>query len=142
MNATVVSFPGKDRGGQKNTTMQIQKFSLKKRAKSFHFAFNGFYQFFATQHNAVIHAAATGLVVALSLLVKLPLSKFLFVITAIGLVWIAELFNTAIEQLCDMVCPRQHPQIKFIKDVSAAAVLVAALMAVITACIIFIPVLL
>ena len=122
--------------------MQIQKFSVRKRTKSFQFAFHGLYQFFSTQHNAIIHAIATGVVITLSAIIKLPLNKFLFVIIAIGLVWMAELFNTAIEQLCDMVCPKQHPQIKFIKDVSAAAVLVTALIAVITACIIFIPVLL
>jgi diacylglycerol kinase (ATP) len=122
--------------------MQTQKFSLRKRAKSFHFAFNGLYQFFTTQHNAIIHAVATTAVIILSLLVKLAFSKFLFIVIAIGLVWVAELFNTAIEQLCDMVCPQQHPQIKFIKDVSAAAVLITAIIAVITACIIFIPVLL
>jgi diacylglycerol kinase len=122
--------------------MQTQKFSLRKRAKSFHFAFNGLCQFFTTQHNAIIHAVATMAVITLSLLVKLAFSKFLFIVIAIGLVWVAELFNTAIERLCDMVCPQQHPQIKFIKDVSAAAVLITAIIAVITACIIFIPVLL
>jgi diacylglycerol kinase (ATP) len=122
--------------------MQTQKFSLRRRAKSFQFAFHGLYRFFNTQHNAIIHAVATGVVVVLSAIIKLPLSKFLFVIVAIGLVWMAELFNTAIEQLCDMVCPQQHPQIKFIKDISAAAVFITAVMAVITACIIFIPALL
>lgn len=119
--------------------MEAQKFSIKKRAKSFHFAFNGLYQFFKTQHNALIHAVATVAVIAFSLAIHLPLAKFLFVAIAIGLVWMAELFNTAIEQLCDMVCPQQHPTIKFIKDLSAAAVLVAALVAVIIAFIIFIP---
>jgi len=69
----------------------------------------------------------------------LPPAKWLFIVIAIGLVWVAELFNTAIEKLCDMVCPEQHPQIKFIKDVSAAAVLVTAIIAMITGCIIFIP---
>src|SRR5450432_2821236 len=122
--------------------MQTQKFSLRKRAKSFHFAFHGLYRFFITQHNAIIHATATGVAIVLSLILKLPATKMLFIIVAIGLVWMAELFNTAIEQLCDMVCPQQHPQIKYIKDISAAAVLITAIIAVITACIIFIPVLL
>ena len=85
---------------------------------------------------------ATGVAIVLSLILKLPPTKMLFILIAIGLVWMAELFNTAIEQLCDMVCPQQHPQIKYIKDVSAAAVLVTAFIAVLTACIIFIPVLL
>lgn len=122
--------------------MEAQKFSVKKRAKSLGFAFNGLHHFFSTQHNALLHAAATVLVIALAIIIQLPLSKLLFVVIAIGLVWMAELFNTAIEQLCDMVCPQQHPTIKFIKDVSAAAVLVTAITALVTACIIFIPALL
>jgi diacylglycerol kinase (ATP) len=122
--------------------MKQEKFSLRKRAGSFRFAFDGLLQFFRTQHNALIHLAATIAVVVLSVFVHLPLSKFLFIVIAAGLVWMAELFNTAIEKLCDMVHPEQHPQIKFIKDVSAAAVLVTAIVAIVTGCIIFIPVLL
>lgn len=122
--------------------MEAQKFSLKKRAKSVHFAFSGLYQFFNTQHNAIVHAVATVAAVGLAWVLHLPAEKWLFIAFAIGLVWMAELFNTAIELLCDMVCPRQHPTIKFIKDVSAAAVLITALLAAITACIIFIPALL
>jgi diacylglycerol kinase (ATP) len=120
--------------------MSKQRFSLRKRLKSFGYAFQGLQQFFISTHNAIIHAAATVVVIVLAVIVHLPLNKFLFVIVAIGLVWMAELFNTAIEKLCDMVYPHEHPQIKFIKDLSAAAVLVTSLMAVIIFLIIFIPV--
>jgi len=119
--------------------MEQQKFSWRNRLKSFRFAFNGLYQFFKTTHNAIIHAVATIAAFVLAVFVHLPLSKFLFLLFAIGIVWMAELFNTAIEKLCDMVHPGPHPQIKFIKDLSAAAVLIAAFVAVITAFIIFIP---
>ena len=119
--------------------MQTEKFSVRRRAKSVHFAVDGLRQFFATQHNALIHAAATAAVIILALIVPLPVSQLLFIIFSIGLVWMAELFNTAIEKLCDIVNPQQHPSIKFIKDVAAAAVLVTAMVALITACIIFIP---
>ncbi|HTL07566.1 MAG TPA: diacylglycerol kinase family protein [Chitinophagaceae bacterium] len=122
--------------------MQTTKFSLRKRAKSFTYAFAGIRHFFSTQHNAIIHAAATIAAIGLSIYLALPLTQLLFILLAIGLVWMAELFNTAIEQLCDMVCAEQHPQIKFIKDLAAAAVLVTAIIALATACIIFIPALL
>jgi len=49
------------------------------------------------------------------------------------------LFNTAIEKLADMVSGDFHPSIKFIKDVSAAAVMVSAMAAFITGAIIFLP---
>jgi diacylglycerol kinase len=143
MRKKVTPFPGRGRGGQtKTNAMQTQKFSFRRRAKSFHFAFEGLVHFFNSQHNAIIHAAATVAAIVLAVILHLPMVQLLFIVVAICLVWMAELFNTAIEQLCDMVCPQQHPKIKFIKDVSAAAVLVTALMAFITACIIFIPALL
>ncbi|MFT3936858.1 MAG: diacylglycerol kinase family protein [Chitinophagaceae bacterium] len=119
--------------------MQTQKFSLKKRAKSFRFAFEGIHYFFNTQHNAIIHALATVAAIALAVVAQLPLTKFAIIIIVIGLVWMAELFNTAIEQLCDVVSPGHNPRIKYIKDIAAAAVLITAIMAIITACIIFIP---
>lgn len=49
---------------------------------------------------------------------------------AIGLVLATELLNTAIEKLVDHLHPAQHPEIKVVKDVAAAAVLVASLAAV------------
>ena len=49
---------------------------------------------------------------------------------AVGLVWVAELFNTAVEQLCDHLHPEVHPQIRAVKDIAAAAVLVASAVAI------------
>jgi diacylglycerol kinase len=51
----------------------------------------------------------------------------------------AELFNTAIEVLVDLVSPDIHPKAKIVKDVASAAVLVAAIFAAIVGLIIFIP---
>lgn len=48
---------------------------------------------------------------------------------AIGLVLTAELLNTALEGLVDLVSPQDHPLAKEAKDVAAAAVLVASLAA-------------
>jgi len=57
----------------------------------------------------------------------------------IGLVWVTELINTCLEKMMDFVSKERHPDIKFIKDVSAAAVLVAAITSVAVGCFIFIP---
>ena len=51
------------------------------------------------------------------------------VVIAVGLVWVAELINTAIEVLIDHLHPAQHEQVRIIKDCAAAAVLVASLVA-------------
>ena len=115
------------------------RFSIRARIKSFQYAFEGLKAFFGEQHNALVHAAATGIVILLCVVVKLHGTELLFIVLVTGLVWIAELFNTAIEKLCDLVSPGFNPRVKFIKDVAAAAVLVSALVAVITAFIIFIP---
>ncbi len=58
---------------------------------------------------------------------------------AVGFVWTAELFNTAIEKIMDFISIEKKPAIKYIKDLAAAAVLVAAMAALITGLIIFIP---
>lgn len=119
--------------------MQTQKFSWQQRARSFGFAFDGICTFFKTQHNAIIHAVATIAVIVTGFSVHLAATEWLFITIVIAMVWAAELFNTAIEKLCDMVSPQRNPAIKFIKDVAAAAVLVTAIAAVVTGGIIFLP---
>ena len=56
-----------------------------------------------------------------------------------AVVWMAELFNSAIEKAMDFISTEKHPQIKLVKDLAAAAVLITALAAVIVGGIIFIP---
>jgi diacylglycerol kinase len=57
----------------------------------------------------------------------------------VGGVWATEMLNTCLETMADLICPEEHPTIKFIKDLAAGAVLVAAITAVIVGLIIFIP---
>jgi diacylglycerol kinase (ATP) len=65
--------------------------------------------------------------------------EWLFQILTIALVISLEGLNTAIEKLADFIHPEQHPKIGFIKDISAGAVLLAGLAALIIGCIIYIP---
>ncbi len=66
-------------------------------------------------------------------------TEFIFIVFMIGIVMAAELFNTAIEEVCDMVKAEQHPHVAKIKDLAAAAVLVSSFTALLVGCIIFIP---
>ena len=50
-----------------------------------------------------------------------------------------ELMNTAIEKICDLITKDIHPVIKVVKDISAAAVLIAAIGSLFTGAIIFLP---
>lgn len=100
------------------------------RAKSFHYAFEGWWFVLRTQHNAWIHAVVTLAVVVVGLWVGLPMRDWATLILAVMAVWMAEFMNTAIEAVVDMTMPDIHPLAKVAKDVAAAAVLVGALGAV------------
>lgn len=119
--------------------MSGKKFSIGDRIKSFSFALQGLAAFFRTQHNAWIHALAAGLAVAAGFYFRIGAHDWCWIVAAIALVFMAELFNTALEFLCDVVSPEIHPTIKKVKDISAAAVLIAALAAVVVGTIVFWP---
>ena len=64
---------------------------------------------------------------------------FVALIVVVAMVWTAELLNTAIETLCDVVSPDHDTAIARVKDVSAGAVLCSALGALAVGCVIFGP---
>ncbi|HEY0299377.1 MAG TPA: diacylglycerol kinase family protein [Arachidicoccus sp.] len=116
-----------------------EKFSIKKRIASFRYAYEGLRFFIATEHNARIHLAATIAVIVFGLCYKISKMQWIVVCVVVALVFAMEMVNTAIEKLCDFVAPEKHEIIKQIKDISAAAVLISAVAALITALIIFLP---
>jgi diacylglycerol kinase len=119
--------------------MKKQKFSLFDRAKSFRYAFEGVIDFFKAEHNAVIHLFSTIIVVMLSFICSVSRMEAVALAGAIGFVWVCELFNTAIERMMDHITPERNLSVKFIKDVSAAAVLFASVTSFIIGAIVFIP---
>jgi diacylglycerol kinase len=84
-----------------------------------------------TQPNARIHAAATVCVIVLGLWLGLSSVEWAILALTFGFVWTAEFFNTAFEATVDLASPDVHPLAKTGKDVSAAAVLVAAITSVV-----------
>lgn len=99
----------------------------------------GIRQFIHREHNARIHLVATiGVVIAARVL---SVSRMEAVVLAmvIGLVWVAEMINTCLEQTTDLISREKNPGIKYIKDLAAGAVLVAAITAVVVGLFIFIP---
>ena len=109
------------------------------RALSFVYAFAGIVRFFKTEQNARIHLLATLGVIALSCTYGITSMEAIMLLLTMGSVWAAEIFNTCIEKVMDFISTERHPQIKFIKDMSAGAVLVTAVAALFTGLIIFIP---
>lgn len=114
-------------------------FSISARLKSVGYALEGITLFFKTQHNALIQAIAAIIVIVLGFIWEVNASEWCLLIFAIALVFIAEMLNTAIEFLTDLASPDIHPQAKKVKDVAAAAVLIAAIAAAIVGAIIFLP---
>jgi diacylglycerol kinase len=119
--------------------MEKRTFSWKKRAASFGYAFQGIIALFRTEHNAWIHGGLTVAALLLSILLKISKTEFILLIIAMTLVWMAEIINTAIEKSMDLISTEKHPQIGLVKDLSAAAVLVSAVAALIIGTIIFLP---
>jgi diacylglycerol kinase len=111
----------------------------KSRAASFGYAFSGIWRLLRTQPNARIHTIATICVVALSAWLGVSRVEWAILALTIGLVWTAEFINTALEAVVDLASPNLHPLAKIGKDVSAAAVLVAAITSVVVGLLILGP---
>ncbi|MDO7743798.1 MAG: diacylglycerol kinase family protein [Pedobacter sp.] len=112
---------------------------MRRLIKSFGYALSGIAYTTKTQLNFKIHLLAVAVVILLGWFLKLTTSEWLWIVSAIGLVLVTELVNTAIELLVDLVSPDFNPQAGKIKDIAAGAVLIAAAIAVVTGAIIFIP---
>ena len=112
---------------------------LKKRIKSFGYAFKGIASLIRKEHNAWIHCTAIVLVTIAGFHFDITSTEWCIVVLCFGLVLAAEGFNTAIERLVDLVSPDFHPIAGDVKDVAAGAVLICAIAAAIVGMIVFIP---
>jgi len=110
-----------------------------KRTPGFKFAISGLIHTVKSETNFRIHLIIASIVAILGFYFKISGVEWLFIVLAIGIVLMAELFNTAIEILVDMVSPDFNSKAGHIKDIAAAAVLIVVIAAVITGLIIFIP---
>jgi diacylglycerol kinase (ATP) len=112
---------------------------MKKFIRSFGYAFKGLSYATATQLNFRIHLVATLLALFMGYALHVSTNEWQWIILCVALVLITELLNTAIEFLTNLVSPGYNELAGHVKDVSAGAVVVAALFALITGTIIFLP---
>lgn len=96
------------------------------RIVAFHHAFSGWWYVLRTQRNAWIHAVATLGVIVLGSWLRIERSEWAVLLLAVGLVWLAEFLNTALEAVVDLASPKMHPLARVGKDVGAAGVLISA----------------
>ena len=108
--------------------------------QSFKCAFGGIFTAIREERNTKIHFAAALFVMVLGFLLGLSSVKLAILALTCGLVIACETINTAIERIVDMVKPEYDERAKKIKDISAGAVLSAAITAAFVGIIFFGPV--
>jgi diacylglycerol kinase (ATP) len=118
---------------------ETKRFSVANRLQSFRYAARGLGRLCSTQHSAWLHAFATIAVVLAGIALQVSIADWCWLVLAISLVWMAEAFNTALESLANAISPNYHPLIRDAKDMSAGAVLIAALAAAIIGSLVFWP---
>lgn len=107
--------------------------------KSFGYAFEGIFTGIKKERNMKIHVAATIFVVIAGFLFDISVTEWCICLILFGMIMALELVNTAIEAVVDLVTEERKPLAKIAKDTAAGAVLIAAIMAAVIGCIIFLP---
>ena len=89
--------------------------------------------------NFKIHVAFALLAGIAGFLLHISVHEWIVVLMCTGFVICMEMLNTAIEQLCNVVKQDIHPVIRIVKDISAGAVMVSAVIAFLCGMVIFLP---
>jgi diacylglycerol kinase len=116
---------------------KVLKF-ITNRIKSFGPALKGLFWLFKNEGNAQFHLIATIVVVIAGFYFKVTLFEWILLCFAIGLVITAEALNTAIEKTIDLLHPQKHEKAGLVKDLAAASVLIASILAIIVGLLVFI----
>lgn len=106
---------------------------------SFKYALEGVISALKEEPNLKIHILIAIVVLGLSYFLQISKQDWINIILVIGFVFAIEFTNTAIEAVVDAFTDKKHPGAKLAKDISAGAVLLAALTAVILGILIFVP---
>jgi diacylglycerol kinase (ATP) len=112
---------------------------MRKFIRGFGFAFKGLAYATKTQLNFRVHLVAALVAVILGFILKLTVYEWLWIILSCAIVLVTELLNTSLEILTDLVSPEYNKLAGHVKDVAAGAVVIAAIFALITGIIIFLP---
>ena len=111
----------------------------KRLTNSFKYAIEGLKTAYIEEQNLRVHTLCSILVIIFGFVFHLSKIEFSICLILIGLVLMAEFFNTSIESVVDMITLEKNPYAKKAKDVAAAGVLVFALISAVIGLIIFLP---
>jgi diacylglycerol kinase len=112
---------------------------MKKRIRSFVYAGRGIRLVFSSEANMKIHIVVATLVVICGFIFNINTTEWIACLLCIGLVFGAEMINTAIENVVDLASPDYHELAGKAKDIAAGAVLICAIVSVIIGILIFLP---
>ncbi len=106
---------------------------------SFRYALRGLRAVISSERNAKLHLVFALAAILLSFLLKISTLEFLFVVTFIVMVLLAEIINTAFEKTLDLISQENNHLVQLTKDMMAAGVLITAVGALVVAAVIFGP---
>lgn len=112
---------------------------IKGRLKGIAYAFKGGIELLRTEASIQVQFFLAIVITIAGFYFEISREEWMAQILCIGLVMGLEGLNTAIEEIADFVHPEQHPKIGKLKDFAAGAVGIAALIAIVIACVIYIP---
>ncbi len=112
---------------------------LRRFARGFYYAGRGIVYVFRHERNARVHLVFAALAFLVGLWLRVSDAELAAIFFAIIIVFLAEIFNTAVEKTLDLVDPHHNPHVMLIKDMTAGAVMVAATAAAVVGVVIFAP---
>ena len=115
------------------------KSKVKKLSNSFKYAGTGIFSAFKSELNMQVHFCLMLLVILCGIIFEISLFEWQICIVLFGVVIGAEIFNTAIETVVDLVMPNINEKAKLAKDLAAGAVLIIAISAAVVGLTIFVP---
>ena len=110
-------------------SQNLKHLSLKRVLRSFKFSFDGLKYAYLHEQSLILHVLVMTLVVIFGLVFKITPMQWVITLVMGALILVAELFNTSIEAVVDMVTEEYHPLAKVAKDTASAACFVADLIA-------------
>ena len=102
-------------------------------------AFRGLFLMLSKERNFKIQLVLFSIVIILGFIFQISFHDWVILLLVSALVLSLEIINSALEKACDFITTENNDRIKNIKDISASAVLLASIFALIIGVLIFLP---
>ncbi len=118
---------------------RYQVTTVQRIVSKFNYAFKGLFIAFSTDNSFKVHFSASIIIIISGLFLRFNSFEWIIITICIGQVLIAELFNTAIEYIVKMFTDEYHELAEKLLDISAGAVLMSVIIAIVLAFLIYYP---